>query len=101
MSASNFAAKTVVNPSMVASASSMMADAVSGLASFETTYPNDTDADAASAIMDDADAAAEEFATVLAGKLEADIPPIAEFDAAEDPQRGDDNLLGDWASEPM
>ena len=36
--------------------------------------PNDADADAASAIMDDADAAAEEFATVLAGKLEADIP---------------------------
>ena len=63
--------------------------------------PNDADADAASAIMDDADAAAEEFATVLAGKLEADIPPIAEFDAAEDPQRGDDNLYGDWASEPM
>ena len=30
--------------------------------------PNDTDADAASAIMDDADAAAEEFATVLAGE---------------------------------
>ena len=29
---------------------------------------NDADADAASAIMDDADAAAEEFATVLAGK---------------------------------
>ena len=54
--------------------------------------PNDADADAASAIMDDADAAAEEFATVLAGKLEADIPPIAESDAAEDPQRGDDNL---------
>ena len=50
--------------------------------------PNDADADAASAIMDDADAAAEEFATVLAGKLEADIPPIAEFDAAEDPQGG-------------
>ena len=37
--------------------------------------PTDTDADAASAIMDDADAATEEFATVLAGKLEADIPP--------------------------
>ena len=37
--------------------------------------PIDADADAASAIMDDADAAAEEFATVLAGKLEADIPP--------------------------
>ena len=37
--------------------------------------PNDADADAASTIMDDADAAAEEFATVLAGKLEADTPP--------------------------
>ena len=47
--------------------------------------PTDADVDAASAIMDDADAAAEEFATVLAGKLEADIPPIAEFDAVEDP----------------
>ena len=54
--------------------------------------PNDADADAASAIMDNADAAAEEFATVLVGKLEADIPPIAEFDAAADPLRGDDNL---------
>ena len=54
--------------------------------------PNDADADAASAIIDDADAAAEEFATALAGKLEADIPPIAEFDAVADPQRGDDNL---------
>jgi len=53
--------------------------------------PNDADADAASAIMDDADAAAE-FATALAEKLEADIPPIAEFDAVADPQRGDDNL---------
>ena len=52
--------------------------------------PTDADADAASTIMDDADAAAEEFATVLAAKLEADTPPpIAEFDAAEDPQRGD------------
>ena len=37
--------------------------------------PTDADADAASAIMDDAAAAAEEFATVLDGKLEADIPP--------------------------
>ena len=37
--------------------------------------PTDADADAASAIMDDAAAATEEFATVLAGKLEADIPP--------------------------
>ena len=54
--------------------------------------PTDVDADAASTIMDDADTAAEEFATVLAAKLEADIPPIAEFDAAEDPQGGDDNL---------
>ena len=54
--------------------------------------PDDANADAASAIMDDADAAAEEFATALAEKLEADIPPIAEFDAVADPQRGDDNL---------
>ena len=37
--------------------------------------PTDADADAASTIMDDADATAEEFATVLAAKLEADIPP--------------------------
>jgi len=37
--------------------------------------PTDADADAASAIMDDAAAAAEEFAAVLAAKLEADIPP--------------------------
>ena len=50
--------------------------------------PDDADADAASAIMDEADTAAEEFATVLAEKLEADIPPIAEFDGTEDPQGG-------------
>ena len=50
--------------------------------------PDDADADVASAIMDDTDAAAEEFAAVLAEKLEADIPPIAEFDAVADPQRG-------------
>ena len=50
--------------------------------------PTDADADAASAIMDDADATAEEFATILAGKLEDDIPPIAEFDAVEDLQGG-------------
>ena len=37
--------------------------------------PTDADADATSTIMDDAAAAAEEFATVLAAKLEADIPP--------------------------
>ena len=42
MSASSFAARTVANPSMVASASFMMADAVSGIASFGTTYPDDT-----------------------------------------------------------
>ena len=42
--------------------------------------------------MDEADAAAEEFATILAEKLEADIPPIAEFDAPEDPQGGDGSL---------
>ena len=50
--------------------------------------PNEADADAGSAIMDEADAAAEEFATVLAEKLEADVPPIAEFDAPEGPQGG-------------
>ena len=54
--------------------------------------PDDADADASSAIMDDADAAAEEFATILAGKLEADIPPIAEFDAVEAPRGGSDDL---------
>ena len=54
--------------------------------------PDDADADAASAIMDEADAAAEEFATVLAEKLEADIPSIAKFDAPEDPQGRDGSL---------
>ena len=34
------------------------------------------------------DATVEEFATILAAKLETDIPPIAEFDAVEDPQGG-------------
>ena len=37
--------------------------------------PTNADADAASTIMDDADTAAEEFATILAAMLEADIPP--------------------------
>jgi len=37
--------------------------------------PNDASPDTASAIMDDADATVEGFATVLAAKLEADIPP--------------------------
>ena len=54
--------------------------------------PSDACPDTASVIMDDADATVEGFAPVLAAKLEADIPPIAEFDATEDPQRGDDNL---------
>ena len=54
--------------------------------------PNDANPDIASAIMNDADATVEGFATVLAAKLEADILPIAEFDAVEDPQGGDDNL---------
>ena len=55
--------------------------------------PTNADADAASAIMNNAAAAAaEEFATTLIKKLEADIPPIAEFDAIEDPPRGEDNL---------
>jgi len=37
--------------------------------------PNDASPDTASAIMDDADATVEGYATVLATKLEADIPP--------------------------
>ena len=36
--------------------------------------PTGADADTALAIMDDADAAIEEFAAALAKKLEADIP---------------------------
>ena len=50
--------------------------------------PTNASPDTASAIMNDADATVEGLATILAGKLEADIPPIAEFDAAEDPQGG-------------
>ena len=42
--------------------------------------------------MDEADAAAEDFATILDEKLEADIPSIAKFDATEDPQGGDGGL---------
>ena len=52
--------------------------------------PTDADADAASAIMNDADA--EEFTSVLTTKLEADIPPIAEFDTVKDPHWGEDDL---------
>ena len=54
--------------------------------------PTDTSPDAASAIMDDADAAIEEFAAALTKKLEANIPPIADFEAVKDPPRGEDNL---------
>ena len=54
--------------------------------------PTGANADTVSAIMDDADAAVEEFTAALAKKLEADIPPIADFDTIEDPQRGEDNL---------
>ena len=50
--------------------------------------PSDASPDTASAIMDDADATVEEFATILATKLEADFPPTAEFDAVEDLQGG-------------
>ena len=50
--------------------------------------PNDASPNTVSAIMDDADATIEGFATVLAAKLEADIPLIAEFDAVEDLQGG-------------
>ena len=51
--------------------------------------PTGADADTVSAIMNDADTAVEEFAAALTKKLEADIPPIADFDVVEDPQRGD------------
>ena len=54
--------------------------------------PTDAEADATSAIMNDADTAAEEFATTLTKNLEADIPLIADFDAVKDPPRGEDNL---------
>ena len=54
--------------------------------------PTGADADTVSAIMNDADAAVEEFAAALTKKLEADIPTIADFDVVEDPQRGEDNL---------
>ena len=54
--------------------------------------PTGASADAVSAIMNDANAAVEEFTAALTEKLEADIPPIAEFDAVEDLSRGEDNL---------
>ena len=54
--------------------------------------PSGIDTDAASAIMNDADAAVEEFAAALAMKLEADVHPITEFDIIEDSQIGEDDL---------
>ena len=54
--------------------------------------PSGASTDAMSAIMNDADAAVKEFAAALTEKLEADIPPIAEFDAVEDLPRAEDNL---------
>ena len=54
--------------------------------------PTDASPDTMSAIMNDADTAAEEFVTTLTKKLEADNPPIAGFDAVKDPPRGEDNL---------
>ena len=54
--------------------------------------PNDASPDTASAIMDDADATVEGFATVLAAKLEADIPPHSRIRCVEDPQGEDGNL---------
>jgi hypothetical protein len=50
------------------------------------------DGDAAAATMDEADAAVEGFATTLSKKLEDDLPPLAEGDAAEDPQGEEGNL---------
>ena len=54
--------------------------------------PTNTDADAVLTIMNDANAAVEEFTAVLARKLEDDIPPLAEFDGVEDPQGREGNL---------
>ena len=46
--------------------------------------PTGASADAASAIMNDADAAVEEFAAVLVRKLEDDIPPITDDEPANE-----------------
>ena len=54
--------------------------------------PSDASPDTASAIMDDADATVEEFATILAAKLEADIPPHSRIQCCRRPARGDDDL---------
>ena len=48
--------------------------------------------DVAAAAMDEADAAVEDSIAALAKKLEDDILPLAEDDAAEDPQGEESNL---------
>ena len=48
--------------------------------------------DAAAAAMDEADAAVEGFAAALSKKLEDDLLPLAEDDAAEGPHGGEANL---------
>ena len=57
--------------------------------------------DAVAAAMDEADAAVESFATALSKKLEDDILPLAEDDAAGDPQGGESNLQRSSAMGPM
>ena len=52
----------------------------------------DVDEDAAAATMDEADVAVEGFGAALSKKLEDDLPPLAEDDVAEDPQREEGNL---------
>ena len=52
----------------------------------------DVDEDAAAATMDEADVAVEGFGAALSMKFEDDLPPLAEDDVAEDPQREEGNL---------
>ena len=44
------------------------------------------------AAMDEADAAVEGFAAALSKKVEDDVLPLADVDAAEDPQGGEGNM---------
>ena len=50
------------------------------------------DEDAATAALDEADAAVEGFAATLSKKLEDDLPPLPEDDAVEDLQGEEGNL---------
>ena len=52
----------------------------------------DVNGDAATAVMDEVDAAVEGFAATLSKKHEVDVLPLAKVDAAEDPQGGEGNL---------